>query len=327
MTKVSIVLPVYNVEQYLRQCLDSIINQTFKDFECICVNDGSTDSSLQILQEYAKKDKRFKIISQENRGLSAARNTGLQMVQSPYVTFIDSDDWILDKYIEVLYKNITLRHYDIACACHQCYYEDTNDYKNSKNISKIKNILYKKYTNLEDKINIIDSSRNVWNKIYKNSFIKENRLNFFEDIYSAEDYAFNFLSFLYTDKYVFCDDNLYFYRKRTNSLTNNDEKIRIETLKSFLKIMEALINRNFNDKLFTDIYIKLLYYHIGKISKNVSMMNKKLLIDKTKTSIKTFIRHQKNINMIQNIKLNTILFLFKIFKTKSLMFFRILKNF
>ena len=102
---ISIVVPVYNVEKYLRQCLDSIINQTFKDFECICVNDGSTDKSLSILQEYANKDNRIKIIPQKNIGLAGARNTALSVASGKYVLFVDSDDYIDINLCEALYKD------------------------------------------------------------------------------------------------------------------------------------------------------------------------------------------------------------------------------
>nr|MCR4662874.1 glycosyltransferase [Endomicrobiaceae bacterium] len=106
MPKVSVIVPVYNVEQYLRQCLDSIINQTFKDFECICVNDGSTDNSLTILQEYSKKDNRIKIINQKNSGSSVSRNNGIKQALGQYVSFVDADDWITDNYLEILYNKI-----------------------------------------------------------------------------------------------------------------------------------------------------------------------------------------------------------------------------
>lgn len=92
--KISVVIPVYNVENYLRQCLDSVINQTLDDIEIICVNDGSTDSSPDILEEYSRKDSRIRIISQENMGLSGARNTGMKYIKGEYVYFLDSDDYI-----------------------------------------------------------------------------------------------------------------------------------------------------------------------------------------------------------------------------------------
>ena len=92
MPKVSVIIPVYNVEKYLKQCLDSVVNQTLKDIEIICVNDGSTDNSLEILEEYAQKDNRIIIISQENQGQSVARNIALEKATGEYVGFVDSDD-------------------------------------------------------------------------------------------------------------------------------------------------------------------------------------------------------------------------------------------
>jgi len=93
MVAVSIVIPVYNIEKYLPICLDSIINQTFTDFEVICVNDGSKDNSLKILEEYAKRDFRIKVISQENGGSGSARNNGLKNAQGKYIQFLDGDDY------------------------------------------------------------------------------------------------------------------------------------------------------------------------------------------------------------------------------------------
>ena len=92
MPKISVIIPIYNVEKYLRQCLDSVVNQTIKDIEIICINDGSTDNSQAILNEYAKKDERFVVINQVNQGLSVARNNGLNSATGKYVAFIDSDD-------------------------------------------------------------------------------------------------------------------------------------------------------------------------------------------------------------------------------------------
>ena len=100
MVKVSVVIPVYNVEDYLRDCLDSIVNQTLKDIEIICINDGSTDNSLEILEHYKSKDERIKVISQENGGISAARNKGIDLASGDYISFIDSDDYIDNNFYE-----------------------------------------------------------------------------------------------------------------------------------------------------------------------------------------------------------------------------------
>lgn len=176
MKEISIILPVYNVEKYLAQCLDSIVNQTFKDFECICVNDGSTDNSLSILQKYAQKDKRFKIITQENKGLSGARNAGIKTAKSKYLTFIDSDDWVTENYLEVLYNKIEETKSDIVRASYKFYFQEKNTYESSKirEIHKIKHNtdierLYKGY-----------AGAFVWAKIYKTSLIENNNICFYE---------------------------------------------------------------------------------------------------------------------------------------------------
>lgn len=327
MAKVSIVLPVYNVEKYLTQCLDSIANQTFKDFECICVNDGSTDNSLKILQEYAQKDERFKIITQENKGLSGARNTGIKNTNTEYITFIDSDDWILNDYIEKLYTiAITYNNSDIVAAQHKIYFEKENKYETYLNAAKINNIKKDNLT-LSTIFKIVDMSRNVWNKIYKTEFIKKINLCFFENVYSGEDYAFNILSFIYAKNFIFIDDFLYVYRKRDESLTANSGKIRIETFKSFIKVIEELVKRKFDDKELSSIYIKLISYHMGKLSKNVSKESKEELVNYSILSIQNFLNYHKNISKSEKIQLKIILFLLKTFKDKSFILFRILKNF
>ena len=94
MPKISVIVPIYNVEKYLAKCLDTILAQTFSDIEIICVNDGSTDNSRKILSEYAKKDSRIKIVDKKNGGLSSARNAGMKVAQGEFISFIDSDDWI-----------------------------------------------------------------------------------------------------------------------------------------------------------------------------------------------------------------------------------------
>lgn len=116
MPKISVIIPVYNTGKYLSRCLDSIINQTFNNLEIICINDGSTDNSATILEKYATKDKRIKIITQENSGLSATRNVGLKNMSGQYVSFIDSDDWIDADYYETLLNLIEQNNADIVMA-------------------------------------------------------------------------------------------------------------------------------------------------------------------------------------------------------------------
>ena len=121
---ISLIIPVYNVENYLRQCLDSIINQTLKEIEIICINDGSTDSSKQILEEYALKDERIKIINQKNKGAGAARNSGIDAATGEYIGFVDSDDWVNLDAFEKLYNKITRENVDIVFSRYNYVFED-----------------------------------------------------------------------------------------------------------------------------------------------------------------------------------------------------------
>ncbi|VMD49774.1 glycosyl transferase family protein [Streptococcus pneumoniae] len=121
--KITVIVPVYNVENYLRKCLDSIITQTYKNIEIVVVNDGSTDASGEICKEFAEIDHRITYIEQENAGLSAARNTGLENMSGDYVTFVDSDDWIELDYVETLYKKITEYQADIAVGNYYSFNE------------------------------------------------------------------------------------------------------------------------------------------------------------------------------------------------------------
>ena len=103
---VSVIISVYNVDSYIRRCLDAVLANTYKDFQIICVNDGSTDDTLNILMDYRDKDQRLEVISQKNQGVSAARNVGLEKAKGEYITFIDSDDWVEPQYLKFLVKAI-----------------------------------------------------------------------------------------------------------------------------------------------------------------------------------------------------------------------------
>ena len=160
MPKVSIIVPVYNVEKYLSKCLDSIVNQTLKDIEIICINDGSVDNSQSVLEAYAKKDTRIKVINQENLGLSCARNKGIDIAQGEYIGFVDSDDWIDLEFYEELYNNAINTQSDIAAS----------SILRKRLITQKSRVLYKKSTiasDLQEKMDIckIPKCCYVWNKI------------------------------------------------------------------------------------------------------------------------------------------------------------------
>ena len=118
---ISVIVPIYNVEKYLRQCLDSIQNQTYQNFECLLINDGSPDNSADICREYVEKDSRFKYFEKENGGLSDARNYGIRQSKGSYLTFVDSDDWLEHDALDRLYGALRKGNADISIGRFNCY--------------------------------------------------------------------------------------------------------------------------------------------------------------------------------------------------------------
>ncbi len=177
MAKVSIIVPVYNSEKYLKKCLDSLVNQTLKDIEIIVVNDGSTDQSQSIIKKYASQDKRVKLINKKNGGQASARNLGLAQAKGEYIIFIDSDDYAEEDMCEKMHQAI-LKGYDIAVSDYYIVSEQGRKYNKVSSCT-------------EGEISLQDYLMTAvcpWNKIYKTSFLIDNKFTFPEGII-YEDYA------------------------------------------------------------------------------------------------------------------------------------------
>jgi len=213
--KVSIIVAVYNVEDYLPQCLDSLLKQTLKDIEIICVNDASTDNSLKILRQYADMDNRIRIISHsENKGLGASRNTGIDAARTDYIGFIDSDDYVDEEMFYVLYNEITKINVDLAwCDFTRFIVED--------GIDKTSNLPRGLFTILEVLTNtkFYPSILSVCNKLYRKELLVDIK---FPNGYS-EDQKFNAEYFLKTEKISVIDKVCYFYRIREGSISKPKE--------------------------------------------------------------------------------------------------------
>lgn len=214
MAKVSVIVPVYNVEKYLKRCLDSLINQTLSDIDIICINDGSKDSSLQILEQYAQKDSRIVLYNQENSGLSVARNTGLEHASGEYIGFVDSDDWVDLDFYEKLYNSAKNNNADIAVA------DFIREHPNKKP-KRLKLKEEKIYTTPEDKFMICKVHREgcVWNKIYRTEFIKSINLKFVPKMY-YEDRDFTIRSLYFSKKLVTTPNTYYRYFVNPKSIVN-----------------------------------------------------------------------------------------------------------
>ena len=275
--KVSIIIPVYNVENYLSECLDSIINQTYKELEIICINDGSTDNSLHILQEYAKRDKRIKIINQNNKGLSAARNTGLKYCSSEYIFFLDSDDKISLNTIELMYNAIINNKVDVVSINVQCFADEGI----TEGIFNSKQLWFKRYEILKGKNLIPTDIRKVicpcvWNKLYKTSIIIYNELAFPEGTI-REDEAW-FWSYMTYCKEIFClDEKMYFYRQRKNSIMYSELQNKIyDILKIDILNVKMMKKRGILEK-YKDIMLGLFIMHLKQIKGRIAQENLKTL--------------------------------------------------
>ena len=177
---ISVIIPVYNVEDYLRECLDSIVNQTFKDIEIICVDDGSTDNSLKILQEYKEKDSRFTILTQKNLYAGVARNAGLKIAKGKYLSFLDSDDFFKLTMLEDMYNLAEKDHSDIVVCEYQGYDNKTHkyirEYKIDPNIIKVSPF---SPTRVSSKL-FHFSSLNAWSKLFRKDLFDKYNIHFEE---------------------------------------------------------------------------------------------------------------------------------------------------
>ena len=218
--KITVIVPVYNVEHYLNKCLDSIIKQTYKNLEIIVVNDGSTDNSGIICQEYARKDNRIIYIEKENGGLSDARNVGLDKMTGSYVTFIDSDDWVESDYVEVLYNKLIEYHADIAVG----NYYSFNESEGMFYFHILGDSYYEKvYDNVSIFENLYESQEmksfaliSAWGKLYKAGLFEQLRFDIGK---LGEDGYLNQKIYLLAEKIVYIHKGIYSYRIRNNSLS------------------------------------------------------------------------------------------------------------
>ncbi len=217
--KVSIIIPVYNCENFLRRCLDSLVNQTLKDIEIICINDGSTDDSLDILREYEGKDSRFVVIDKENGGQSVARNVGIDRAKGEYLGFVDSDDWVDLDFYEKLYNTAEKYKSDIAVAG----IVRLNDIKKRFYLKITDEVLSINY-NTKLKLCDVPDKSYIWNKIYKTENYKKLNLKFTENRF-YEDVVFTPEILFYLEKLVTVPDTYYYYWDRPNStVALKDEK-------------------------------------------------------------------------------------------------------
>jgi glycosyltransferase involved in cell wall biosynthesis len=218
---ISIIIPVYNVEKYLVRCINSVLSQSFTDFECILIDDGSSDKSPLICDEYAKKDSRIIVIHKANDGASSARNAGLDMAQGLWIIFIDSDDWVNENYLLLLYKNAAENNCDISVCGYKSINEKSELLKKNKPPALI---VFNQISAKKSLFNYKCIGTATWCKLVKKQIIFDNHIRFDNKIKVCEDGLFWFQVFDKLQKVVYDSTPCYNYLIHGNSITNSPEK-------------------------------------------------------------------------------------------------------
>lgn len=258
MCKVSVIVPVYNVEKYLERCIKSLINQTFEDIEIIALNNGSTDKSLDILNYYAYKDKRIRVINNKNIGVSKSRNIGIKEAKGEYIVFVDSDDWVDFNMIQLLHENISDNNCDLAMCTYVREFRNhskerifnlpqvnlySHDKVKDQLLRKLVGPLGKELANPE----YLDVLGTVWAKMYKASILKEKNLRFIDlkEIGSGEDILFNIYVFNEVSKVILLNKPMYHYwRENDNSITSRYIPNFVEKRKKYFNYIKDFIKDN-----------------------------------------------------------------------------------
>ena len=253
--RISVIVPVYNVEKYLKECLDSILNQTFEDIEIICINDGSTDNSLKILLDYIKQDYRLKVYSQYNKGQGSTRNVGLNLASGEYIYFVDSDDFIKDNTLELCYNLLNKENLDMLIF-QAINYDDIQ-----------KKFFEESYYNMdflygfENKVFNVDSisgklfsiAVSPWNKIYKKEIILKNNIIFSEGLI-FEDNEFFFDAFLSSKRVSFLKKHLYARRRREDSTTALGNEKYMDCISIPNRVMNIFKKHNLYEEFKTELF-------------------------------------------------------------------------
>lgn len=293
--KVSIVVPIYNVERYLSRCIDSLLLQSLKDIEIIAVNDGSTDTCSEILNQYARKDNRIVIIEKENGGVSSARNIGISMARGEYIGFVDPDDWVDREMYESLYETAINDEGDIVMCT---YTREFGTHSKEKKFDLPKKICYrneevqfKVLRRLIGPLNeeianpeMLDAWGSVWSKLYRSEIIKEKELRFIDlsVVGTNEDSLFNIHAFYHARSFVLLNKPYYHYwRENTSSITS---VYKPDLKEKWFKLYSFIENSLKDNKMPQEFYIalnnRICLNTLGLGLNTISLNNKNTMFEK-----------------------------------------------
>ena len=296
--KVSVVVPVYNVEKYLDKCLTSLVNQTLKDIEIIVVNDGTKDNSQDIIDRYVKKYKNIKSYIKPNGGLSSARNYGIEKCKGEYIAFLDSDDYVNSNMYEVLYNKAKTEDFDIT-VCNVNYIYDNYT---KTTTSKVKNDIKIKE---EIKKSMIDIYPSAWNKLYKKELF-ENNIYFKEGVW-YEDVEFLYRLYPYINSIGVTHDYLINYVQRDGAITKTFDERVFHYIENWNGILKFYKDNNLYEEYKKEIeycYIRYLYATFINVSSNFTDKNlyNKAVEEAIKNVKENFPNYRKNKYFYKSLK-------------------------
>lgn len=303
--KVSIIVPVYNSDKYLSKCLDTLVNQTYENLEIICINDGSTDNSLEILEKFCLKDTRIKLFSQDNSGASVARNEGVKAATGDYVSFIDADDWVYltlyQTFVEAI--NNAGKLIDIWSFNVSAYIEGANDV-----IPKVffEASDWDNHVN-ENTIHVFDDCRRPFfrnlsaaNKIYRKEFLTKNKIVFPEGL-KYEDQYFSLRAFLNAESIMFTDDVFYRYR---NEHSSSISIVVSEKVFDIFKVIDLIEDEIMRLNVYESYKYALFQYKYGLFVQNYYLCPENLkgqYYNEMKTRLLAAEKHDLNPNIYRQL--------------------------
>lgn len=293
---ISVIVPIYNVEKYLEKCINSIIEQSYSNIEILLIDDGSKDNSLNICKEFAKSDKRIKVISQKNSGVSVARNKGIEESKGDWIVFVDSDDYLENNMIETLYKRIIETDYDFVITPPIFEFDKVSQRGkifeneilfNNENKEKLKlNIICRQFNN---KFYGDIGAGGPWGKIYRKEFIEKNNLRFKVGLKRMQDVLFNLYAAHASNKVYYSEDYLYHYRINESSVCL---KYNPKIFDVFEEVLDELLSFIKNNKK-PDYYYQALY--LKTVLLYIEGMRIFVLHKDNKVSLYTKIKQMKKI--------------------------------
>ena len=298
MKLVSIIIPVYNSEKYISRCIESIINQSYKNLEILCIDDGSSDSSLNLIKDYANKDNRIKIYSQSNNGPSVARNYGLNIAIGDYIMFVDSDDYIHHNMVELLINSISRNNTMVLCNNMEIYNDKSEDRELFENLNKDlnKNLVIEEIA--KGKAGL------VCGKLFNKSIVDKFNIRFKKDITMCEDQIFFLNIAMNCEEFIHIPKSLYYYdRCNENSITIKYNSNAMDNQLRVLTYIEELLEQSNLEKskinqIINKRFMESINYCINNEVLDTNLMNIKQKIK----NIERIINNKKINYQITNIQ-------------------------